>query len=147
MEALMLLCDAAQVHDGKLYILGGGYSIIWTPNRPTPMTVAVRLAVPWDQSNTRMDVVVALLTEDGEPVDFGEGPVQARGNLEVGRPAGIKPGTPLDVPLALPFGMLSFRPGGYVWVLSVGDDEVGRAAFRVMPGQPPTGSAPASDSR
>lgn len=138
----MLLCDAAQVHEGKLYILGGGFSVIWTPNRPTPMTVAVKLAVPWDQSNRRIDVRVALLTEDGEAVDFGDGPVQVQGNLEVGRPPGIKAGTALDVPLALPFGLLAFQPGGYVWVLNVDDAEAGRAPFRVMPGPAPTGFSP-----
>jgi len=101
------------------------------------MTLAVKLAVPWDQSNQPHTVRAALLTEDGEPVDLGAGPVQASGNVEVGRPPGVKPGTPLDVPMVLPFGFLAFKPGGYVWELEVDNEPVARTPFRVMPGPPP----------
>ena len=41
MDVTMLLCDAAQESGGKLYILGGGWSIIRTPNTPTPMSLAM----------------------------------------------------------------------------------------------------------
>jgi len=42
MKVTMLLCDAVQVADGKLYILGGGWSII---GRPGPSAVAVKIEV------------------------------------------------------------------------------------------------------
>lgn len=133
----MLLCDAAQEAGGKLYILGGGWSVIWLPGVPTPVTLAVKLSVPWDQSNHPHAVRAALLTEDGDPVDLGTGPVTAGGNVEVGRPPGIKPGTPLDVPFILQFGFLAFEPGGYVWELQVDEEIVARTPFRVMPGPLP----------
>lgn len=137
MEATMLLCDAAQEVGGKLYILGGGWSVIWIPNVPTPVALAVKLAVPWDETNRPHEVRAQLLTEDGEPVDVGAGPMAAGGNVEVGRPPGLKPGTAIDVPFALQFGAIPFSPGGYVWELEVNGDVVARTPFRVMPGLPP----------
>ena len=39
----MLLCDSAQVADGKLYILGGGWSM--TGPDPVPSAVALKIDV------------------------------------------------------------------------------------------------------
>ena len=33
MKILLMLCDAAQAVDGKLYVLGGGWSITPTPDQ------------------------------------------------------------------------------------------------------------------
>lgn len=128
----MLLCDAADESGGKLYILGGGWSVIQRPNVPTPMALAIMMAVPWDKSNMRHTFVVRLVTDDGEGVDPGSGSIRAEGELEVGRPAGVKPGTPLDVPVVLKFGPLVLDEGGYVWQLQVDDLPVARAPFRVL---------------
>jgi len=43
----MLLCDSAQVADGKLYILGGGWSV--TGPQPVPSAVAIKLEVDWHE--------------------------------------------------------------------------------------------------
>ena len=43
----MLLCDSAQVADGKLYILGGGWSV--TGPMPVPSAVAIKLEVDWHE--------------------------------------------------------------------------------------------------
>ncbi len=61
----MLLCDAADEAGGKLYILGGGWSVLQIPNLPTPMALAIMISVPWDQSNMRHTLAVRLVTEDG----------------------------------------------------------------------------------
>jgi hypothetical protein len=133
-EATMLLCDAAQSVGGKLYVLGGG----WSQIAPHPggagynMALAIKLTVPWDRANEQFHLRAALITADGEQVDFGAGPVSADGELEVGRPVGLRPGTPLDSTLALNFSGLPLVPGGYVWQLEVGDQVVARAPFRVL---------------
>jgi len=44
----MLLCDAAQVADGKLYILGGGWSM--TGPDPVPSAVALKIDVDWHEA-------------------------------------------------------------------------------------------------
>jgi hypothetical protein len=41
----MLLADAAQEAAGKLYILGGGWSVTG-PQMP-PMAIALKIDVPW----------------------------------------------------------------------------------------------------
>jgi hypothetical protein len=129
-----LLCDAAQEVNGKLYILGGGWSLIHAPGIPVPVTLAIKLAVPWDQANQRHHIRAALMDADGVAVDLGAGPVQAEGDVEVGRPPGVKPGTNLDVPFVLPFGVLIFEAGTYVWELDVNGEPVAREPFIVLPG-------------
>ena len=37
MKVMLMLCDSAQVADGKLYILGGGWSITDLPSRQEVM--------------------------------------------------------------------------------------------------------------
>lgn len=140
MDATMLLCDAAEEVNGKLYIIGGGWSVLWIPYAPTNMAVAVKLSVPWDQTNRPHDVGIALMTDDGEVVDLGSGPVGGGGQIEVGRPAGVKPGTALDVPFVVKFNGLALPPGGYRWELEIDGSMIGTVPFRVMtglPGQPP----------
>ena len=50
-RALILMADAVQVNDGKLFILGGGLGVIGP--RPQQVSVAVRIGVPWDQANVK----------------------------------------------------------------------------------------------
>jgi hypothetical protein len=107
----MLLADSAQVADGKLYVLGGGLTVVGP--RPQPVAVALVIGVPW---------VLELLDEDGHPVPDTDKPVVVGGRFEAGRPAGLRPGTPLSVPLAINFATLPLRPGrSYVWQLRIDD--------------------------
>ncbi len=131
-EATMLLCDAAESIGGKLYILGGGWSQIYTPNAPTNMALAVKLSIPWNRANELINIRALLLTEDGKPVDLGAGPLIAGGDIEVGRPPGLQRGTPLDAPFVLNFAGLALQPGGYVWQLEVDEEVKARAPFQVL---------------
>lgn len=123
MRVTMLLADAAQVVEGKLYILGGGWSL--TGPRPSPSALALKFDIPWDRANHRYAVLLELLTADAEPVlvpgPAGEDvPVQIEGQVEAGRPAGLKPGTPLDAALAINVGPLPLEPNQrYVWRLTI----------------------------
>ena len=88
----MLLADAAQAVDGKLYVLGGGWSV--TGPEPAPMAIALKIDVPWDEANKRHKFQLALLDADGQPVivptPTGERPFELTGEFETGRPAGLK---------------------------------------------------------
>lgn len=123
MRVTMLLADSAQEVGGKLYILGGGWSI--TGPDPTPSAIAIKLEVPWDRANHRYKLLLELVTADGEPVmvpgPSGEDvPLQVSANFEAGRPAGLKPGTPLDGAMAINFGPLPLEPDTrYEWRLTV----------------------------
>jgi hypothetical protein len=136
MDATMLLCDAAQESQGKLHILGAGWSHL---HAPSPMALAIKLTVPWDQTNQPFGVRAKLVTNDGEPVDpsGGEaGPVEVTGEFEVGRPPGIKPGSSINLPFAWSFSPLALEPGGYVWELEVNGSVLAREAFTVTAEQP-----------
>lgn len=118
LRVTMLLADAAQVADRKLYILGGGVSVIGP--RPQPLGVAIRIEVPWDRANVNHQWRLDLLDEDGHPVTINEQPLVVHGRFEAGRPAGLKAGTPLSVPLAITFPTLPVQPGqSYTWQLSI----------------------------
>jgi hypothetical protein len=135
----MLLCDGAQESNGKLYILGGGWSQVLRPNEPVFMTLAVKMAVPWDRANLKLRLEARLVDADGDIVmSEAEEPIGAKGELEVGRPPGLKPGEALDAPFVLPFNGITLSPGGYVWELLVDDEIQARSAFRVRypPGHP-----------
>lgn len=144
MKVTMLLADSAQAVNGKLYILGGGWSI--TGPDPAPMAIAIKIEVPWDQANKRHALKLALVNEDGQPVlvptPTGDRPVELNGEFEVGRPAGLKEGTPLDVALAINIGPLPLQSGGrYVWRCSIDDksSEDWQVAFTTRPVQKPGG--------
>ena len=118
----MLLADYAVVSDGKLTIVGGGWS--QTGPEPAPFGNALLIQVPWDQSNTVHAFAVQLLDADGEPVvletdDDEDQPVAFGGDFEVGRPPGLKPGTPLDFPVAMNSTPLPLEPGRYEWRLTI----------------------------
>src|SRR5450759_171351 len=93
----MLLCDHAEAINGKLYIMGGGWSVC--PPGPRNMTLAVKILVPWDEANEEHRFRVSLMDDAGNIVELGEPPkaVVHEGQLVVGRPPRIKKGTPLDV--------------------------------------------------
>ena len=118
----MLLCDSAQVADGKLYILGGGWSLIGPD--PVPTGVAMKVDVDWTEADRPHHWELYLVDEDGQPVmvETQEGlqSIEVRGDFEVARPAEIAAGSPVDVALALNFGPLPLRPGGrFAWRLVI----------------------------
>jgi hypothetical protein len=121
----MLLADYVVVSDGKLTIVGGGWS--QTGPEPAPFGIGLLIQVPWDQANTPHQFKVQLLDADGAAVSFDEEDpesesdqsVEFGGEFEVGRPPGLKPGTPLDFPVAVNSVPLPLEPGRYEWRLTI----------------------------
>lgn len=117
----MLLADSVQAVGGKLYILGGGWSIT---GPPTPCGIAILIEVPWDQTNRKHPWKLELLDSDGEPVlvetPVGEQRLAFEGEVEVGRPPGLRPGTPIAVPLAINLQPIPLEPGTrFEWRFSI----------------------------
>jgi hypothetical protein len=126
-KATLILCDYAVVSEGKLYISGGGWSMVGPG--PSPAAIGILIAVPWDRANHPIKMVLRLEDSDGQPVTqsgpLGDEPVQVAGELEIGRPPGLKPGTPLNLPLAINFGagIPGLVPGRrYAWRLHLDDE-------------------------
>lgn len=125
MKVTSLLCDAAQVAEGKLYIIGAG----WTHTGPGPVTMAVAslIEVPWDRTNQQLTFTLELHTADGRLVmqngPLGEVPVKIEAVFEVGRPPGLAPGSSIPVPFAVPVQGLQLNPGErFSWEISVADE-------------------------
>ena len=113
MRTTLLLADYARVSDGKLDVIGGGWSIMNAAG-PFGFFVAALFQIPWDQTNTKHQFRFELLDADGNAVPTGgEDMVHAEGEFEAGRPAGLTVGTPVDLPLVVPFGPLVVEPGRY----------------------------------
>ena len=133
-DVQLILCDAAQAEPGtgKVHMLGAGWS---STVSPFTHAVVVLAKVPWDRSNQRIPLTLTLREEDGAEVvvDTPDGPrdIRAKGDVEVGRPAGVKPGIPLDASFALNVSALPLKPARYYWELQLAE-EIRQAGFTVQ---------------
>ena len=141
-KVTMLLCDAAQVADGKLYILGGGWSM--TGPDPVPSAVALKIDVDWHEAETSHHWELFLEDADGRPVLMetadGTQPVEVRGEFTVSQPQGIPEGSPIDVALAVNLGPIPLAPGTrFAWRLTIDGEALPGASLgfttRPRPGQ------------
>jgi hypothetical protein len=92
-----LLCEAATVRDGLLYILGGGIQRIELPDYPAPMplTIALRVMLHRTEVETPHELQIRLLEEDGDEV------VRVGMGFGVGDPAGLPVGE--EAAIAVPW--------------------------------------------
>lgn len=120
LSVTMLLADHAQVAGGKLYINGGGWSVVDAPT--PPIHIALLLLVPWDRAGVPLQLRLTLIDEDGAVVRQGPGDAEVRieGQIAVERPPAHLVGVPLDVPMVIGVPSLNV-PGAsrYTWILEV----------------------------
>ena len=106
---------------------------------PSPSAIALYIQVPWARTNVEHSFRFDLIDSDGNAVELNadaKEPVTIEGSFEVGRPPGVKPGTSIDVPLAINVGPLPLPPGGrYEWRLSINQEshEDWRLPFSTRP--------------
>jgi len=119
----ILLADAAQIADGKLNMLGAGWSIIKTPTGPT--AVVIHAQIPWNLTNMKMPWSLDLLDSDRHPVVMEElqGVIHMEGFVESGRPVGVESGSAIYVPFVFPFLGMPLQPGKYAWHFKIADTE------------------------
>jgi len=134
-----MLADSAQAVGGKLYVLGGGWSL--TGPDPAPGAIVMDVKVPWDERDLEHTLRWELVDADGQPVlvptPHGFQPLFMEAQLKLDGPFdGVKPGTPLDCPLALNYPPVPLAPAGrYEWRLMVNGemDEDWNLAFTTRP--------------
>ncbi|MEO9025917.1 MAG: hypothetical protein ABI329_02560 [Candidatus Tumulicola sp.] len=138
MEATLFLADAAQVSpDGKMHALGIGWTQTASP-MSAPGAVGIILRVPWDETNRKIKWTLDLIDGDGTPVQLPSGPgnstsLHMENEIEVGRPAGIKPGSSINVPFAVNVGPMPLPANStFEWVLRVEGREW-RTSFATRP--------------
>jgi hypothetical protein len=129
-----LIADAAQVAEGKFYILGGGWERLTVPQLPVTRTVeiATRVIVAWTETNRPLTFELQLMTEDGEAL---LNPA-ATPSVTVGRPVHLREGSDQAVPLVLKVNGVSLKQAGrYAFTLTYEGEEVARTAFEVVVGK------------
>jgi hypothetical protein len=131
-EADLLLCDHAEAINGKLYIMGAAWNVLQAPNQPITIALAIVVKVAWDEAEQSHELLAELLTADGDAVEVNGEAVAPSGRFELGRPAGVKPGSTLNMPLAFNLSGLVLDIGQYEWRLNIDDDTLARAPFAVI---------------
>ena len=122
-DVTLMLADSAQAAEGKLYVLGGGWT--FTGPAPSPAALAGMVHVPWNRTDTRLSVGFELVDDDGVPVEVpdergGSTPVVINLTVEVGRAPGAPEGMIQNTPFAINLSPLPFQPGRtYEWRCSV----------------------------
>jgi hypothetical protein len=130
----LILCDFAEVITGKLYVMGAGIAQV-AANIPVTLCLAAYWLLPWDRANRPNDVEFVLDSEDGSPFQMPDGnDLKIMGRIEVGRPPGTKPGSPLFSPIALRIPPLVYPPGGYVWTMRVNGTDTAYVSFQGVGG-------------
>jgi len=134
LHGFILLCDYAEEVNGKLYIQGGGISRVFKTPNPLDLSIAAKLFVPWNDANHPQSLSLTLLTEDGQVVSQGEPSTEVSmgGQIEVGRPVGIRQGSDLDVPVVFRVRDLRLEVGRYRWELIVNKELVADVTFDVV---------------
>jgi hypothetical protein len=128
MKATLLLADYAVVANGKLTIVGGGWTL--TGPDPQPFAIALKLEVPWHEALDAHTVRLDLRDADGQPIlapsPEGEAAVRVEARLDLQQqemPEDVKAGTPIDVALAFNLPPLPLPPGSrFEWRLTIDGD-------------------------
>ena len=127
----LILADSVQAVSGKLYMLGGGWNRRTSASFPSPATmgIAIGLLVPWDETNQTHRVTISILDEDGT-----QAVPQINGDVEVGRPPGLRAGTEQRSLLAINASFPLPRPGRYEVIVEAPLGAQKRVAFDAVVG-------------
>jgi hypothetical protein len=127
----LILADAAQVAEGKLYLMGGGWDRLAVNTLPTAQSVgiAVGIVVPWGDTNAPHQLRLTVEDEDGGAV---LPPIEVR--IEVGRPPGLPAGADQRVMVAFNAQLALSRLGDYAVTATLGGDVRRRLRFGVVAG-------------
>lgn len=130
-----LLADAAQVSDGKTFILGGGVTILWRQQFPAPLGVVLVAQLTYHRTEADSDhtLRIQVIDADGNPVL-----PEIQGEMHVGGPApGMPANVALGVPVLIPFPPMPVvqRAGAYSVEIVLDGRHVKSLSFAVA--QPP----------
>jgi hypothetical protein len=111
----LILADRAEVVNGKLYMMGGGWSDLQrmpaAEDQPPPssyLSIAVSVSVGWNETNETHRLTLTIENDDSS-----QQLAQLEGDIEVGRPPGIPPGSDQRALLAVSAAVAFPSPGTY----------------------------------
>jgi hypothetical protein len=129
-----LLCDSCVVPDGKLYILGGGWTSLTPPAYPASVgriAVALTVEIPYEATDQTHQLAIQLIDVNEQP---HPSEVHIEGQLSIGRPAELTPGEPQTLCIGVHFDQVKFEePGRWSFKVSLNGHEVERLAFQMLP--------------
>jgi hypothetical protein len=125
----LLLTDAGESINGKLYMLGAGWNMLRFPELPQEwgFGVSLGLDVPWDATNRQHGLELRFDDPDGQPLGDS-----FTADFEVGRPPGAVSGQEQRIVLAVNTRQTFEQPGPHAAVVSVDGEEVDRSRFYVI---------------
>jgi hypothetical protein len=133
-QPTFMLCDYAEVMNGKLYVMGGGLDNVFIPpGGGVALALGILLHVPWQETNRPQKLHIVLVTEDGDAVPAGpeQEPLVIDGQVEVGRPPGTVAGYSFPVPVGIRLPPLVLSPGRFRFELHLNGAIEATTPFRV----------------
>ena len=121
MKVTLMIADFARVANGKLDVIGGGWSMM-NAQGPFGFFVAALFQIPWDQTTRSTRSSSSYSTRTGRVSRSRAARPCARRRVRGRPPAGLRPGTPVDAPLVVPFGPLELEEGRYELRLTIADE-------------------------
>jgi len=145
---MLTVANHAEAINGLLYLTGAGWTDLRRPVGPAgqiPLNhigIGLSILVSWNETNQKHRVILRIEDADGKSL------VNVEGEIEMGRPAGLPPGSDLRGVMAINGEVLFQAAGVYRVVAAVGQN-MRSVTFRVhdatMPHlQPPSQPPPAS---
>ena len=127
----VVLADAAEVVDNKLYLLGGGWTRLTVHSGfPAAQHCAVATAVLVDWEETQQSHEFSLEVYDPEEQLISA--IEAE--FEVGRPHGVPADKPQRWQFAGDFDLVLDGPGTHTVMVVIGGEELCRQDFEVVKG-------------
>jgi hypothetical protein len=139
----LMLAEYAQLHGGKLFIVGGGLFAVFAvgPNAVQQLAVCGTITLPFQELNREHIITITLVDMDEHPVmvttPMGEQPFKIEGKLNATLPPLLPRGTSLPMPFAVLFS-LPIQPGSFYFraVIDSNERSLLRLPFTVLAAPP-----------
>ena len=128
----IIMADSAEVVNGKLYLMGGGWDqLVVNQQFPTQqnISIAVSFSVGWDETNMRQPMEIRIEDMEGKQL------ARVNGEIEAGRPRGIAPGQSQRVQFAFKLPLRFEKPDTYSVTAYINDEMADRTNFRITAGR------------
>ncbi len=127
---MLMVANHAEAINGLLYLSGVGWTDLTRPlgpNGQVPVNhigIGIAILVSWNETNQRHHVVLRLENADGQTL------VNVEGDIEMGRPAGLPPGSDLRGVMAIN-GEVQFPAAGVYRVVAGAGQDTRMVTFRI----------------